>query len=292
MTHKPSYDELIAKLAELEEILRALRNQEVDAVIGTKNILMLRLRETEDELRRQRNYLGNLIHELEDANKELESFSYSVSHDLRAPLRAIEGYSRMILRKHADNFDGDTRRKFNVIMDNTRLMGQLIEDLLDFSRVGRYQLSAITLDIGAMIRDVWEELKGANPDRLLTLKLAEIPPCQGDRVLIKQVFVNVLSNAVKFTKGRAEARIEAGGHNEDGKTVYYIRDNGAGFDMQYHDKIFGVFQRLHSDTEFEGTGVGLAIVQRIINRHGGRIWAEGVVDKGATFYFTLPTGKG
>ena len=428
MKHKPSYDELVTKVAELEEIIRALRDQEVDAVVGTKNILMLRLRETEEELKKRkeqvegqaaqlkatldaapaiiwtaldrdcrnitgnraahdfsrvqeginlsktgprpellanyrvfrdgvelqpsdmpmqvvartgqkildcdldfhfadgriRSILGNVIpvmdargcptgaiasflditdrkraemaleektQQLEDANKELESFSYSVSHDLRAPLRAIDGYSRMILSKHANELCEDVRSKFNVIRDNVRRMGQLIDDLLAFSRVGREQLSIITLDIGGMIRDVWEELKGANPDRLLTLKLAEIPPCKADRALIKQVFVNVLSNAVKFTKGRAEARIEAGGHNEDGKTVYYIRDNGAGFDMQYHDKLFGVFQRLHSEVEFEGTGVGLAIVQRIINRHGGRIWAEGAVDKGATFYFTLPTGK-
>ena len=428
MKHKPSYDELIAKLVELEEILRVLRSQEVDAVVGTKNILMLRLKETEDVLRKGkeqveaqaaqlkailyaapamiwtaldrdcrnitgnraaydfscveeginlsktsqnperlanyrvfrdgvelqppdmplqvvartgqkildcaldfhfadgsiRSVFGNVVpimdaggcptgaigafldtsehiraemalkektQQLEVANKELESFSYSVSHDLRAPLRAIDGYSRMILSKHANELCEDVRSKFDVIRDNVRRMGQLIDDLLAFSRVGREQLYTVTLDIGGMIRDVWEELKGANPDRLLTLKLAEIPPCKGDRALIKQVFVNVLSNAVKFTRGRAEARIEAGGYNEDGKTVYFIRDNGAGFDMQYHDKLFGVFKRLHSEVEFEGTGVGLAIVQRIINRHGGRIWAEGVVDKGATFYFTLPTGK-
>ena len=226
---------------------------------------------------------------LEAANKELESFSYSVSHDLRAPLRAIDGYSRMILRNHAGKFDDDAIDKFNVIRESTRMMGQLIDDLLAFSRAGRAELSATTLDIGGMIGEVWKELKAANTDRLLTLKLAEIPPCRGDRALIRQVLVNILANAVKFTRGRAEARIEAGVDNKEGMAVYYIRDNGAGFDMQYHDKLFGVFQRLHGDGEFEGTGVGLAIVQRIINRHGGRVWAEGEVDKGATFYFTLPT---
>jgi len=219
---------------------------------------------------------------------EVEGFSYSVSHDLRAPLRAIDGYSRMILRKHADRFDDDALGKFNVIRDNTRMMGQLIDDLLAFSRLGRAQLSKVMLDIGELIREIWEELKAINPDRRLTLKIAEIPPCRGDRGLIKQVLVNILSNAVKFTRGREEALIEAGGYNKDGEIVYYVRDNGVGFDMQYHDKMFGVFQRLHSADEFEGTGVGLAIVQRIIHRHGGRIWAEGKIDRGACFYFSLP----
>ena len=219
---------------------------------------------------------------------ELEGFSYSVSHDLRAPLRAIDGYSRMILRKHADRFDDDALGKFNVIRDNTRMMGQLIDDLLAFSRLGRAQLSVVTLDIEGLIKEIWEELKAINSDRRLTLKITEIPPCRGDRGLIKQVFVNILSNAVKFTRGRSEALIEVGGYNKDGEIVYYIRDNGVGFDMQYHDKMFGVFQRLHSVDEFEGTGVGLAIVQRIIQRHGGRIWAEGKIDRGACFYFSLP----
>ena len=194
----------------------------------------------------------------------------------------------MILRKHADKFDEDAIGKFNVIRDNTRMMGQLIDDLLAFSRLGRAQLSTVTLDIGGLIREVWEELKAANPDRRLTLKIAEIPPCRGDRGLIKQVLVNILSNAVKFTRGREEALIEAGGYDKDGEIVYYVRDNGVGFDMQYHDKLFGVFQRLHSADEFEGTGVGLAIVQRIIHRHGGRVWAEGEIDKGRLFLLLPP----
>jgi PAS domain S-box-containing protein len=229
--------------------------------------------------------------ELEDANRELESFSYTISHDLRAPLRAIDGYSRMILRKHVDTFDEDSSMKFNVIRENTRMMGQLIEDLLAFSRLGRTALSTTTLDIGGLMTEVWEDLKALNSDRRLTLKMGEIPPCRGDRTLIKQVLVNILSNAVKFTKGREEALIEAGGESKEGKNVYYIRDNGVGFDMHYHDKLFGVFQRLHSAADYEGTGVGLAIVQRIILRHGGRVWAESEVDKGATFYFTIPAGN-
>ena len=226
---------------------------------------------------------------LEAANKELESFSYSVSHDLRAPLRAIDGYSRMILRKHADKLDEEMRGKFNVITDNTRKMGQLIDDLLALSRLGKTQLSMAKLDMGVMIREVWEEMRATNPERNLKLTIGAIPPAAGDRGLIRQVLVNLLSNAVKFTQQRPEALIEVGGHLKDSKCIYTVRDNGAGFDMQYHDKMFGVFQRLHSPEDFEGTGVGLAIVQRIIHRHGGRIWAEGEVNKGAAFHFTLPT---
>ena len=230
--------------------------------------------------------------QLESANKELESFSYTVAHDLRAPLRAIDGYSKMILRKHADNFDEESRAKFSVIRDNTRLMGQLIEDLLALSRLGRAEMSTVTVDIGGLIREIWEELKATNPDRRLTLKIVEIPPCRGDGGLIKQVLVNLLSNAVKFTRKRKEAVIEVGGYHQDSEIVYSVRDNGVGFDMRYYDKMFGVFQRLHSADDFEGTGVGLAIVQRIIHRHGGRVWAESEPDKGATFYFSLPTNVG
>jgi two-component system sensor kinase len=194
----------------------------------------------------------------------------------------------MILTKHADKFDAEVIGKFNVIRENIRMMGQLIDDLLDFSRLGRAQLSAVMLDMSGLIGETWEELKAANPDRLLTLKIAEIPPCRGDRGLIKQALVNILANAVKFTRGREEALIEVGGAKQGGEIVYSVRDNGAGFDMQYYDKLFGVFQRLHGPDEFEGTGVGLAIVHRIIHRHGGRVWAEGEIDRGACFWFSLP----
>jgi two-component system CheB/CheR fusion protein len=240
------------------------------------------------EIKQAEEALKERTRQLEAANSELEGFSYTISHDLRAPLRAIDGYSRMILRKHADKLDEDTIGKFNVIRENTRMMGQLIDDLLDFSRLGRAQLSTVTLDMKGLIGETWEELKAASPDRHMTLKTAEIPPCRGDRTLIKQVLVNILSNAVKFTEGRKEALIEVGGAKKDGEIVYSIRDNGAGFDMRYYDKLFGVFQRLHGADEFEGTGVGLAIVQRIIHRHGGRAWAEGEIDKGACFWFSLP----
>jgi PAS domain S-box-containing protein len=232
--------------------------------------------------------LNNRTKQLEAANRELESFSYSVSHDLQAPLRAIDGFTRMILRKHAERFDEDALAKFNVIRDNAQMMGRLIDDLLAFSRLDKAPLSVARLEMDVMIREVWEEIEAANPDRRLTLKISTMPPGRGDRGLIRQVLVNLLSNAVKFTRGRPEALIEADGYLKDGESVYRIRDNGVGFDMLYHDKMFGVFQRLHSSAEFEGTGVGLAIVQRIIHRHGGRIWAEGRVNEGATFYMTLP----
>ena len=290
MEHKPSYEELIAKLAELEEIIRALRNQEVDAVVGTKNILMLRLKETEDELRKQRDYLDKLVKELEAANKELESFSYSVSHDLRAPLRAIDGYSRMFVKKYGSTLDEDAARMINVIRSNTEKMGCLIDDLLSFSKVLRNEMSTSTIDMEALAGEVWKDIQAENQERELEVRIAKLLPGLGDRPLIRQALFNLFSNAVKFTTKRKPAVIELNSYCESDKIVYCLKDNGVGFDMAYYDKLFGVFQRLHGQ-EYEGTGVGLAIVQRIINRHGGRVWAESEPDKGATFYFTLPTLK-
>jgi PAS domain S-box-containing protein len=225
---------------------------------------------------------------LEEANKEMESFSYSVSHDLRAPLRAIDGYSRMILKRQADKFDEETQRQFKLIRDNARMMAHLIEDILAFSRLGRQAMVISEMDMDSLFRRVWDELQTANPGRQMTLKMDQLLPAMGDHTLIKQVLINLLSNAIKFTKARDVAAIEAGGYVKENETVYYVRDNGIGFDMQYHDKLFGVFQRLHRDEDFEGTGVGLAIVQCIIHRHGGRVWAESKVNEGATFYCSLP----
>jgi light-regulated signal transduction histidine kinase (bacteriophytochrome) len=225
--------------------------------------------------------------QLEELNRELESFSYSVSHDLRAPLRAIDGYARLILKKQGDKFDDDTLNKFNVIRNSTHMMGQLIDDLLTFSRLGRQHMSISELDMDALMRDAWKELEVINPERNMRLTVKAIPAGHGDRALIKQVCINLLSNAIKFTKYRDAADIEAGGYANEKENVYFVRDNGVGFDMEYYDKLFGVFQRLHSADAFEGTGVGLATVQRIINRHGGRVWADGKVDEGACFYFAL-----
>ena len=238
-------------------------------------------KQAEMELKRQTSLL-------EEANKEMESFSYSVSHDLRAPLRAIDGYARMILKRQADTFDDETRRQFNLIRENTGMMGQLIDDILAFSRLGRERMVTADIDMEGLVREVWEELRTINPERRMTLKIDRLPQAQGDRALIKQVITNLLSNAVKFTGTRDPAIIEVRGQAKENETVYTTKDNGVGFDMQFADKLFTVFQRLHSKDDFDGTGVGLAIVQRIILRHGGRVWAEGEVDKGATFFFSLP----
>jgi signal transduction histidine kinase len=232
--------------------------------------------------------LQKLTQELGKANRDLESFSYSVSHDLRAPLRAIDGYARMIGKKQADQFDAETRRQFSLIRDSVRGMGKLIEDLLAFSRLGRQEITRAPIDMASLFGEVGEEVRKANPARRIDVKLDGFPPALGDRALIRQVLKNIFENAVKFTAARETARIEAGARGEGNETVYYVKDNGVGFDMSYHDKLFDVFQRLHSPGKYEGSGIGLSIVQRIIQRHGGRIWAEGEVDKGATFYFTLP----
>lgn len=225
---------------------------------------------------------------LEAANQELESFAYSVSHDLRAPLRAIEGYSRMILKRQADTFDPETERQFNVIRENVGNMNKLIEDLLAFSRLGRQAMSQSNVKMEDLCQEVWEGLKDANQGRSLHFKMNPLPPIVGDPALIKQVFKNLLENAVKFTRMRDTARIEAGSFVRESEIVYYVRDNGIGFDMRYYNKLFNVFQRLHGPEDYEGTGIGLSIVSRIIVRHGGRVWAEAKENQGATFYFSFP----
>jgi PAS domain S-box-containing protein len=225
--------------------------------------------------------------QLEAANKELEGFSYSVSHDLRAPLRAIDGFSLRLIRDFGDKLEEDGVRKLNAISRNAQQMGQLIDDLLSFSRLSRKEMHMSRVNMEAVARDVWNEIKEINPDRELDFKIVNMIPAFGDASLVRQVVVNLLSNAVKFTRDRKPAMIEIGSRNEGSEITYYVKDNGAGFDMRYSDKLFGVFERLHRPDEFEGTGVGLAIVQRIIHRHGGRVWAEGKVGGGAAFYFTI-----
>jgi signal transduction histidine kinase len=226
--------------------------------------------------------------QLEAANKELEAFSYSVSHDLRAPLRAIDGFSRILLEDSIENLDEEGKRVLNVIRNNTQKMGQLIDDLLVFSRLGRQEIKKSDIDMGKLATSVFKELRLSAPERKIKLNIKTLSSSQGDSSMIRQVFTNLLSNAVKFTRPKDTAAVEVGGSEEKTESIYYVKDNGVGFDMQYVNKLFGVFQRLHSTTEFEGTGVGLAIVQRIIHRHGGRVWGEGKVGEGATFYFSLP----
>jgi len=225
---------------------------------------------------------------------ELEAFSYSVSHDLRTPLRAIDGFSLMLLEDYENKLDDEGKRLLNVVRNNTSRMSRLIDDILRFSRAGRTEISFSEIDMEGMARGVIEELKPLVADRKLQINLGGLPIAQGDRAMLHQVFENLLSNAIKFSGKNQEARIDIGGRIEADKAVYYVKDNGAGFDMQYAGKLFGVFQRLHGVDEFEGTGIGLAIVKRIIARHGGTVWAEGEVGKGATFYFSIPinTEKG
>ena len=225
---------------------------------------------------------------LRETNAELESFSYSVSHDLRAPLRAIHGFARILLEDHGPQLDAEAKRLLTVIDENTRRMGQLIDDLLAFSRLGRKELETARVDMADLFRTVADEVRRAAGDRPLDITIGALPAARGDRDMLRQAVTNLLDNAAKFTRQRTPARIEVGHRTDNGEGVYYVKDNGAGFDQRYAGKLFGVFQRLHRAEEFEGTGVGLAIVQRIVLRHGGRVWAEGQVDGGATFYLTLP----
>ncbi len=226
--------------------------------------------------------------ELQASNKELEAFSYSVSHDLRAPLRAIDGYTRILMEDYESVLDSEGKRVCGVISREARRMGQLIDDLLAFSRLGRKELSSSRIDMRALALNIFSELMKEEEHAPIDFRLAALPSITGDLSLIRQVWTNLLSNAIKFTSKKAEAVIEVGSETGPEEIIYYVRDNGAGFEMAYANKLFGVFQRLHSESEFSGTGVGLAIIQRIIHRHGGRVWAEGEVQKGATFYFALP----
>jgi PAS domain S-box-containing protein len=242
----------------------------------------------EEALKKAHEDLQDHATRLEAANKELESFSYSVSHDLRSPLRAIAGFTRMILDDHGTTFDPETRRKFGVIQENAEKMGQLIDNLLRLSCLGRAELHRSKLDIGGLVHEVIQEIRMAEPEREWVTEIGDLPAAHGDRLMVRQLLANLLSNAVKFTRGKQGARIEVGSFERSGERVYYVKDNGVGFDMKYYNKLFGVFQRLVSESQFEGTGVGLSIVQRIVQRHGGRVWAEGQMQGGATFYFTLP----
>lgn len=226
--------------------------------------------------------------ELEAANKELESFSYSVSHDLRAPLRHIDGYLDMLAADTKDQLADEPRRYLKVIADASTQMGQLIDDLLAFSRMARTGMHETRIELDAMVRESIAKLEMVTRDRNIEWKLAPLPSAIGDPAMLRQVFSNLLGNAVKYTRPRDPARIEIGvAGEEDGRNILFLRDNGVGFDMKYAGKLFGVFQRLHRVDEFEGTGIGLANVRRIITRHGGRVWAEAAPDQGATFYFTL-----
>jgi signal transduction histidine kinase len=260
--------------------------------LGTRIVLE---RRRGDEGRRQRAELERRVKErtaqLEATNKELESFTYSVSHDLRAPLRAIDGFARILEDDHGDQLDHEARRLLGVVRDSSRKMGQLIDDLLAFSRLGRKPLQAALIDMKRLAEKALEEARGAAERPPVQATVGALPPAQGDASLVQQVWANLISNAMKFSSGRDEPVIEISGRSDGDYNVYCVKDNGAGFDMRYYDKLFGVFQRLHDPAEFPGTGVGLAIVQRVVAKHGGRAWAESKPGEGAVFYFTLPAGE-
>jgi signal transduction histidine kinase len=222
---------------------------------------------------------------LQAANKELESFSYSVSHDLRAPLRAVDGYARMLEEDYAASLDEEGRRLLSVVRASSQRMGRLIDDLLAFSRLGRQQPARQPVDMRGLAEEVVTELRNGSQ---AAIDLGDLPGARVDRALMRQVWANLIANALKYSGKRADARIEIGGRRQDGETVYWVRDNGVGFDMRYAEKLFGVFQRLHRADEFDGTGVGLAIVQRVVARHGGRVWAQAKPGEGACFHFSLP----
>jgi PAS domain S-box-containing protein len=240
------------------------------------------------ERKRSESAIMRLTEELRESNKELEAFTYSVSHDLRAPIRIMKGYARMVMKDFGIATGEEVQRRLSVIQDSAIKMGELVEALLNLSRAGRTALSPTNLDMKKIIGDAWNEIRTLNPGRNIEFILKKLPSAVGDPSLIRQVVYNLLSNAVKYTKNREKAVVEVGGYIEEEQSIFCVKDNGAGFDMHYYDKLFGVFQRLHSVSEYEGVGVGLSIVQRVVTRHGGRSWAEGKVDQGATFYFSLP----
>jgi signal transduction histidine kinase len=247
------------------------------------------------ELYQRAQEVQEINHKLEESNRELrelnsalESFSYSVSHDLRAPLRAIDGFSHFLIKNHAPGMPEEAQHLLQMVSKNAAHMNQLIEGLLHLSKLDRHPLARQRVALSSLVREVLRELRTGQNAPAPEILIGDLPDCVGDPVLLRQVFINLLSNAFKFTRHREKARIEVGACRSGGELACHVRDNGAGFDMRYAGKLFGAFQRLHGAKEFEGTGIGLSIVQRILQRHGGRIWAEAEVGKGAAFFFTLP----
>ena len=246
-------------------------------------------RHREEEIRKLNQELGKRAAELEATNKELESFAYSVSHDLRAPLRHMVGYSELLQRQASSSLDEKSRRFIQTILNSAKRMGNLIDDLLAFSRIGRAETKKTKVDLRQLVDEVVAEIGQDTKGRDIAWKIGALPVCYGDRSMLRLVVVNLVSNAVKFTRMREPAEIEIGCDDRNQEEVeVFVRDNGAGFDIQYVNKLFGVFQRLHLPEQFEGTGIGLATVQRIVHRHGGQVRGEAAVEQGATFYFSLP----
>jgi PAS domain S-box-containing protein len=277
---KNAHDELEKRIrertAELEKINKDLQNE------------MVIRKQIEEKTIKLNEELEQHIIELNAVNKELKTFNYSVSHDLRTPLIAIEGFSRRLLEKYGDQLDTKGQQFLSMIYSNTKQMQVLIEDLLSFFSLGRKTIRFSAINIDKIVREIFGQFKAMYPEPTMRLAIQSTPAANGDKAMIKQVLVNLLSNAVKYSKPERPVDIEVGGWVEKGKNIYYVKDNGIGFQMEYADKIFEVFERLHSSGEFEGTGIGLAIVKRVIHRHGGEVWAEAKINEGATFYFSLP----
>lgn len=247
-------------------------------------------REVDEQVKQLNRELSQSVMQMELANKELESFSYSVSHDLRAPLRAIRGYTKILMEDYASSLEEDAQKMMNAVTTNAERMSQLIDDLLAFSRMGKKEINIDEVNMKAMAQAALNEIKGAHNNSIKTkVTIHELLPARADSSLMINVFTNLISNAIKYSGKSSNPEVVVNSFHKDGENIYSIKDNGVGFDMKYYDKLFGVFQRLHSNAEFEGTGVGLALVKRIITRHGGRVWAEAEPNKGATFYIALHT---
>ena len=258
------------------------------AILASDNDITDR-RRREEEIGKLNESLARRTTELQATNKELEAFAYSISHDLRAPLRHVAGYAELLQKNAAAQMDDKSRRYMTLIVEAAKRMGNLIDDLLAFSRIGRAETRKTRVSLDALVREAMEEVRPETEGRDITWAVGALPDVYADRAMLRLALVNLMSNAIKFTRTRPQATIEIGPTDtDDGAIGVFVRDNGVGFDMRYASKLFGVFQRLHSADAFEGTGIGLATVQRIVHRHGGRVWAEGVVDGGATFCFSLP----
>lgn len=276
-----AFNGMLAELGRRAEALQKsdMQRQRAEEALRTLNL----------ELERR---VADRTLQVETANKELESFSYSVSHDLRAPLRGIVGFAEAVLEDDASTMTSEARRKVDIILHEGHRMGVLINDLLAFSRLGRKSLQMSEVRMTDLVSSTWGTLKAqqesSGSSQHVVFTVGTLPPARGDRVLLGQVWVNLLSNALKFSARRPQPQITVNAITDEREHIYFVRDNGAGFNPSYKAKLFGVFQRLHDAAEFPGTGVGLALVQRIVNRHGGRVWAEGSLDEGATFYFSLP----
>jgi len=278
--------ELIGTLNVGSDRVAGFSSEDIDTVREVADSLAIATQQARlnDQVQR---HTAELEQRIAERTAELEAFSYSVAHDLRAPLRAIAGFSNVLLEEHAANLNPEGLRVLRIISDSTRNMGHLIDDLLSLSRLGRQEMKLTDIDMGQLARSVFAELESTDPARRVELSIDALPPARGDRGMIRQVLANLFSNAFKFTASRETAEIEIGVESTSGENAYYVKDNGVGFDMRYAEKMFGVFQRLHRAEDFEGTGVGLAIVQSVIQRHGGRVWAEGKLNEGATIWFTL-----